>query len=75
MAGVWLLLVNQKGKTSHSGNKGEVAGLGGPVLAERKREVGEARGAVWVKRRRERDRKLCYCPIGPPRGALRLLKG
>ena len=33
-----------------------MAGLGGPVLAERKREVGGARGVVWVKRGRERDR-------------------
>ena len=53
-----------------------MVGLGGPVLGERKREVGETRwGVGGVKRGRDRDKKLCYCRVGPPSGALRLLKG
>lgn len=49
-----------------------MAGLSGPVLAER--EVGGAR-RDGEGEEREGDKKLCYCPIGPPRGAFRLLKG
>ena len=51
-----------------------MAGLSGPVLAEREREVGGARRGGGGEER-EGDKKLCDCPIGPPRGAFRLSKG